>query len=56
MFDGEEVIQGSAAIIDWADRKDDDAERALTPKAERAEASELENRVEEVIGVHVRRL
>ena len=56
MFDGEEVIQGSGAIIDWADRKDDDAERALTPKAERAEASELENRVEEVIGVHVRRL
>ena len=56
VFEGEEVIQGSGAIIDWADRKDQNPDRTLTPAAERSEASEIENRVGEVIGVHVRRL
>jgi glutathione S-transferase len=56
LFDGEDVVQGSGAIIDWADRKDRSPDRTLTPKNECTEASEIENRVGEVIGVHVRRL
>ena len=56
VFDGEDVVQGSGAIVDWADRKDQNQDRSLTPKAERSAASEIENRVGEVIGVHVRRL
>jgi len=56
VFDGEEAVQGSGAIIDWAERKDKNPDRTLTPAADRAEASEIENRVGEVIGVHVRRL
>lgn len=56
VFEGEDVVQGTVAIVDWADRKDQNQDRTLTPKAERSEASEIENRVGEVIGIHVRRL
>jgi glutathione S-transferase len=56
VFDGDEVVQGSGAIIDWADRKDQNPDRTLTPKTASSEANEIENRVGEIIGVHVRRL
>jgi glutathione S-transferase len=55
VFDGDDVVQGSGAIVDWADRKDPNPDRTLTPKTEFSEASEIENRVGDVIGVHVRR-
>jgi len=56
VFDGQDVIQGSGAIIDWADKSDKDRTRSLTPPADRGEAKEIERRADEVIGVHVRRL
>ena len=56
VFDGEDVIQGTVAIVDWADRKGQNQDRTLTPKDGRSEASEIENRAGDVIGVHVRRL
>jgi glutathione S-transferase len=57
LFDGQDVIQGSGAIMDWAERKDKDQDRSLTPRAaDRSEAKEIERRADEIIGVHVRRL
>lgn len=57
LFDGDNVIQGSGAIIDWADTKDEDKRRRLTPTQEnRTEAVEIERHADEIIGVHVRRL
>jgi glutathione S-transferase len=57
LLDGQHVIQGSGAIIDWADRMGADQKRSLTPEAgDRAEAMEIERRVDETIGIHVRRL
>jgi glutathione S-transferase len=55
VLDGSEVIQGSGAIIDWVDGKAKDPRRSLTPKAALAEVKEIERRVDQVIGVHVRR-
>jgi len=45
-------MRGSGAIIDWADRKTPDSSRRLTL----ADAREIEQRADDVIGVHVRRL
>ena len=56
LLDGETVIQGSGAIIDWAESKAQDLARSLTPRANAAEAQEIERRADAVIGVHVRRL
>ena len=56
LLDGEIVIQGSGAIIDWAESKAQDPARSLTPTANPVEAEEIERRTDEVIGVHVRRL
>lgn len=44
------VIQGSADIIDWADAK---LQRGQSPFA--AAASEIEQRIDDIAGVHVRR-
>jgi glutathione S-transferase len=52
LLDGETVIQGSGAIIDWADQRTHDRGRELTL----AEAREIEVRADGIIGVHVRRL
>ncbi len=52
VLDGERVIQGSGAIIDWADQTTRDRARTLTL----ADALEIEQRADNVIGVHVRRL
>ena len=52
LLDNEMVVQGSGAIIDWADQKEQDHRRKLTL----GDASEIEQRVDDVIGFHVRRL
>jgi len=52
VLDGERVIQGSGAIIDWADQRTQDRARTLTV----ADALEIEQRADNVIGVHARRL
>ena len=54
MIDG--IIQGSGAIIDWAEKNATDRNRRLTPQADRKEAEHIEQRTDAVIGVHVRRL
>ena len=56
-MDGDIVVEGSGAIIDWAESKAQDRTRSLNPETEDlAEAREIERRADEVIGVHVRRL
>jgi glutathione S-transferase len=52
VLDGERVIQGSGAIIDWADQRTQNRDRTLTV----ADSLEIEQRADNVIGVHVRRL
>ena len=52
LLDGETLVQGSGAIVDWADRKARDPAQKLTL----ADASEIEQRADDVIGVHMRRL
>jgi glutathione S-transferase len=52
VLDGETVIQGSGAIIDWADQQAQDHARGLTL----ADSLEIERRADSIIGVHVRRL
>jgi len=56
VLDAADVIQGSSAIIDWADSKAPDRGRSLTPAAALAESQEIERRADEIIGPHVRRL
>lgn len=56
LFDGTDLIQGSGAIIDWAEKHCRDAARSLAPiDRDAAEAEEIERRTDEVIGPHVRR-
>ena len=50
------VIEGSGAIIEWAETKAQNCTRSLTPQANLSEAQEIERRANEVIGVHVRSL
>jgi glutathione S-transferase len=52
---GTEVIQGSAAIIDWAD-KITGTDRSLTPSEHRDEVLEIEKRLDDIAGVHTRRM
>jgi glutathione S-transferase len=56
LFDGTTIIQGSGAVIDWAESKDRDSGRSLVPRGGAKEAEEIERRADAVIGVHVRRL
>lgn len=56
LMDGTAMIQGSGAIIDWAEKNAIDPNRSLTPQADRKEAEYIEQRTDAVIGVHVRRL
>lgn len=56
LFDGATLIQGSGAIIDWAESKAPDRGRSLNPRTSLAEAREIERRADEIIGPHVRRL
>ncbi len=52
----ERVVQGSGAIIDWAESSLADRSRRLTPEsALEEECRSLEQRLDSVAGVHVRR-
>lgn len=50
--EGNKVVQGSDAIIDWADERAKDKSRRLTQEG----SVEIEERADEIIGPHVRRL
>lgn len=52
---GEGVIQNSADIIDWADEATQSG-RQLSPESQREECLQIEKRLDEVAGVHVRRM
>ena len=52
LLEGRTVVQGSSAIIDWADQHAHDPARRLTM----SNALEIEQRADRVIGIHVRRL
>ena len=56
LLEGDTVIQGSSAIIDWAERHAEDRGRMLAPRNGADEAQEIERRSNEIIAVHVRRL
>jgi glutathione S-transferase len=56
LIDGSEAVEGSGAIVDWAERNADDPGRSLTPSADFDAAAAIERRADEVIGPHVRRL
>ncbi len=49
------VVQGSAEIIDWAEALAATASTSLIPAGARDECLEIERRLDEVAGVHVRR-
>jgi glutathione S-transferase len=51
----DQVIQGSADIIDWADNATSMKDRRLTPDTGRNESDQIEKRIDDVVGVHVRR-
>jgi glutathione S-transferase len=46
LLDGGMVIEGSGAIIDWAETKAQDCARSLTPQANLSEAQEIERRAD----------
>ncbi len=50
--DGKHIIQGSGAIIDWANQQAQDAARRLTLPG----ALEIEQRADRGVGINVRRL
>jgi glutathione S-transferase len=52
---GRQVIQGSANIIDWADAMTTSSDRRLTPDIGYEECRKIENRIDDIAGVHVRR-
>jgi glutathione S-transferase len=51
----DEVIQGSAAIVSWADANAASGAGSLTPESLATECANIEQRLDNVIGVHVRR-
>ena len=56
LVSGKNVVQGSADIIGWAESSMPDASRPLSPDPEfERECRALEQRLDEVAGVHVRR-
>ncbi len=53
-MDGE-AIQGSANIIDWAQRRSSESSKSLVPSSDVEKCLEIEKRFNDVAGVHVRR-
>jgi glutathione S-transferase len=51
----EQLVQGSAEIISWADTAASVTSKRLTPTSNREACFELEKRLDDVIGVHLRR-
>jgi len=56
LFANGEKIQGSSSIIDWAEAQNSDHEKSLKPTADADKCAELERRLDDGLGVHVRRL
>lgn len=54
LVDGDFALQGSAPIIDWAIERDDNHERSLA-SADPQASRDIEDRLDRVLGVHVRR-
>ncbi|MDH3532732.1 MAG: glutathione S-transferase N-terminal domain-containing protein [Gammaproteobacteria bacterium] len=52
---GEQVVQGSADIIDWADAAAASSEKRLTPDEGREACEQIEQRIDAIAGVHIRR-
>jgi len=50
-----QTVQGSAAIVDWADARASTESRCLTPDDGREECLQIEKRLDRVAGVHTRR-
>ncbi len=48
-------LQGSAEIVDWAEATVGTSSKSLTPDGAREECLEIEKRLNDVIGIHVRR-
>ena len=48
-------IQGSSAIIDWAEANKAADARSLAPQINQQQALDMERRLDDVLGVHVRR-
>jgi len=55
VVDGE-VVQGSGNIIDWAEHQSNNPEKSLVPSEGLDKCLELEKRLDDRAGVHVRRL
>jgi glutathione S-transferase len=56
LVSGEQVVHGSGAILDWADSEVADPSRRLSPDPSlEAECRALEQRLDDVAGVHLRR-
>lgn len=53
---GDEVIQGSSQIIDWAEQRTNNDSKSLTVNNAQIEAEKFEQRLDNVLGVHVRRM
>ena len=51
----QEFIQGSSAIIDWAEANKAADARSLAPQINQQQALDMERRLDDVLGVHVRR-
>ncbi len=49
------LIHGSANIVTWSDQAADGTEPSLTPHKHREECMAVERRLDEVVGVHLRR-
>lgn len=52
---GDQVIQGSGEIIDWAEQVIPRDDRSLTPAGQHQACVEIEKRLDKVAGVHTRR-
>ena len=55
LVSGAQALQGSAQIIDWAEAHKGPAAASLELAIDRAEAREIERRLDDVAGVHLRR-
>lgn len=55
LVDGK-TIQGSAEIVTWAEGNSSTDAKSLTPGAAAQGADELERRLDDVLGVHIRRM
>ncbi|MGI9205944.1 MAG: glutathione S-transferase family protein, partial [Woeseiaceae bacterium] len=52
---GDTVIQGSASIVSWAERQPGAEQKRLSPQDALALCADIEKRIDEVAGVHIRR-